>query len=106
MIIGRIKYREYRHFYPRGGTAGYSSWDPHKWCRADGHMPFESEERGARGGRSLAGANTSRSGRRPALLFWLIMSGIIAAEEGAEFQEAINQQAKPEVDHGSQVDCP
>ena len=28
------------------------------------------------------------------------MPGVLLAEEGTEFEEAINQQAKPEVDHG------
>src|SRR5271157_704558 len=58
------------------------------------------------GGRGFACSKPSPGRLRPPLLLWPTISGIIAAEKGAEFQEAIHQQAKPEVDHGSQVDRP
>ena len=43
---------------------------------------------------------------RLVLLFGIVISVIAAPEKGAKFEQAINQQAKPEIDDGSKVDCP
>ena len=59
-----------------------------------------------RAGESFADRKPTGSGCHPALFLGPTVSGNSAAEEGAEFQKAIDQQAKPEVDYGPQVHCP
>jgi hypothetical protein len=43
---------------------------------------------------------------RLVLLFGIVSSVIAPPEKGAKFKQAIDQQAKPEIDDGPEVDCP